>query len=50
MASSAIDDPENIRGWYSDQHVPDVGERLLREVVERVERLAEFPLPAAGST
>jgi len=29
--------------WYAQLDVPDVGERLLREVVSQVERLAEFP-------
>jgi plasmid stabilization system protein ParE len=43
LAATAIDDLEAIRAWYADQHVPDIGERLLREVVERVERLSEFP-------
>ncbi|MHB1413328.1 MAG: type II toxin-antitoxin system RelE/ParE family toxin [Thermoleophilia bacterium] len=29
--------------WHKDQHLPDVAERLLREVIDHVERLAEFP-------
>jgi len=43
FAVSAVKDLEGIRQWYEDQHVPDVGERLLREVVDQVERLADFP-------
>lgn len=43
FAVSAVKDLEDIRQWYADQHVPDVGERLLREVVDQVERLADFP-------
>jgi toxin ParE1/3/4 len=43
FALSAVEDLEEIRAWYSDQLVPDVGERLIREVVKEVERLAEFP-------
>ncbi|MBN1867703.1 type II toxin-antitoxin system RelE/ParE family toxin [Candidatus Sumerlaeota bacterium] len=43
FALSAIEDLESIRAWYVDQQVPEVGERLLREVVLCVERLAEFP-------
>lgn len=39
----AVEDLEGIRSWYSRREVPDVGERLLREVVSQVERLAEFP-------
>jgi len=42
-ADSAVADLENIRAWYAQLDVPDVGERLLREVVSQVERLAEFP-------
>ena len=40
---SAVKDLEEIKAWYIDQQVPDVGERLLGEVVSQVERLAEFP-------
>jgi plasmid stabilization system protein ParE len=43
FAVSAVADLEAIRAWYADQQVPEVGERLLREVVVHVERLADFP-------
>jgi len=43
LAASAVADLEAIRQWYADQFVPDVGDRLVREVIGRVERLAEFP-------
>lgn len=43
FAASAVKDLEGILQWYKDQHVPDVGERLLREVIDHVERLADFP-------
>ncbi len=43
FAVSAVKDLEDIRQWYADQHVPDVGESLLREVVDHVERLVDFP-------
>jgi len=43
FAESAVADLEDIRAWYAELEVPEVGERLLREVVSRVERLAEFP-------
>jgi len=43
FAVSAVKDLEDIRQWYADQHVPDMGERLLREVVDHVERLVDFP-------
>jgi toxin ParE1/3/4 len=40
---SAVKDLEEIKAWYIDQQVPDVGERLLGEMVSQVERLAAFP-------
>ena len=43
FADSSVKDLEEIRAWYADQQVPDVGERLLREVFYQVERLADFP-------
>jgi len=43
FAVSAVKDLEGIRQWYADQHLPDEGERLLREVVDQVERLVDFP-------
>ena len=43
FAASAVEDLETIRSWYAEQQVPDVGERLLGEVISQVERLAEFP-------
>ncbi|MHB9111875.1 MAG: type II toxin-antitoxin system RelE/ParE family toxin [Thermoleophilia bacterium] len=43
FAVSVVEDLEAIRKWYVDQHVPDVGESQLREMIGQVERLAEFP-------
>ena len=43
FAASAVADLEAIREWYADQSVPDVGDRLVRGVIKRVERLADFP-------
>jgi plasmid stabilization system protein ParE len=43
FAASAVADLEAIRAWYAGRQDPDVGERLLREVVAHVERLADFP-------
>ena len=43
FAPSALTNLEEIRSWYADQQVPDVGERLLREIVDAVLRLADFP-------
>jgi toxin ParE1/3/4 len=43
FAASAVADLEAIRAWYAAQCVPEVGERLLREVIAHVEQLADFP-------
>ncbi len=43
FAVSSVKDLEEIRAWYVDQQVPDMGERLLREVIPQIERLADFP-------
>lgn len=43
FAVSAVEDLEDIRGWYSDQQVPEAGERLVGEVLNLVERLTDFP-------
>ncbi len=42
-ALTAVEDLEDARVWYADQHVPEVGERLVREVVAHADRLSEFP-------
>ena len=43
FAESALCDLEDIQHWYVEQLVPDVGERLVRELVAKVEQLVEFP-------
>lgn len=43
FAVSAFDDLENIRAWYKDQQVPEVGDRLVKEIVSQIERLVDFP-------
>jgi toxin ParE1/3/4 len=43
FAVSAFDDLEAIHIWYKDQFVPDVGTRLLGEIISQIERLADFP-------
>ena len=42
FAKSAEDDLLGILAWYSSQ-APEVGERLVAAVIERVEQLAAFP-------
>lgn len=50
FAESALVDLEGVRAWYAEQGVPEVGVRLVGEVVRlvgevvrQVERLPEFP-------
>ena len=43
FAESALTDLEEIGTWYAEQGVPEVGTRLVLEVFERVEALADHP-------
>lgn len=43
FAESALCDLEDIQHWYAEQLVPDVGERLVHELVAKVEQLVAFP-------
>ena len=43
FAASDVEDLLAIRAWYAEQQVPEVGERLLHEVIAQVERLADYP-------
>ena len=43
FAESALLDLEEIQLWYVEQGVPDVGVRLVAEVFQRVEVLADHP-------
>ncbi len=43
IAESAVRDLEDLRDWYVAQSGPEVGDRLVRDIVGRLEQLAEFP-------
>ena len=43
FTESALADLESIRAWYAEQDVPEVGERLLGEIVASIEALADHP-------
>ena len=43
IAKSAEDDLQELLDWYRAEGVPHVGERLAREILERIEALARFP-------
>lgn len=43
FAESALRDLEEIRAWYAEQGVPEVGDRLVAEVFQQVEHLVDHP-------
>ena len=43
IAESALADLESIRTWYAEQDVPEVGVRLIGEIVASIEALADHP-------
>ena len=43
FAESALRDLEAVRAWYAEQGVPDVGARLVAEVFQRAQTLADHP-------
>lgn len=43
FAESALADLESIRDRYTEQDVPEVGERLIGEIVASIEALADHP-------
>jgi plasmid stabilization system protein ParE len=43
FAESAVRDMEGILDWYQDQQVPEVGKRMVREILTDVGRLPDFP-------
>jgi toxin ParE1/3/4 len=55
LSESALGNLEGIREWYEEQGVPDVGERLLLEILERIELVSDHPeigriVPEFGQT
>ena len=43
FAQSARDDLSDIMDWYASQDAPEVGRRLVIEVIDRVRQLEMFP-------
>ena len=43
FAESALRDLEEVRAWYTEQGVPDVGSRLVAEVFQHIQSLADHP-------
>jgi toxin ParE1/3/4 len=44
FAVSAIKDLEGVQAYYTGEGVPDVGKRLIAEIVAKIERLGAHPL------
>lgn len=43
FAESALRDLEQMQEWYSEQGVPEVGQRLVQEIFQRVQALNDHP-------
>ena len=43
FADAAFVDLEALRSWYAEQDIPEIGARLLREIIDSIEVLAEHP-------
>jgi toxin ParE1/3/4 len=43
FAEAAVADLEETKRWYAEQDVPDVEDRLISEIFERVETLRDHP-------
>lgn len=44
VAASAIKDLEDLQAYYSEEGVPDVGKKLVAEIISKIERLVSHPL------
>lgn len=43
MAASALADLEDLRRWYAERGASEVGDRVVAEIVERIEAPADHP-------
>lgn len=43
LAESAVTDLEELRAYYREQQVPEVGERFVREIIALIEELPAHP-------
>ena len=43
FAESAVTDLEDLTSWYAEQGAGEVGVRLVVEILDRAERVAEHP-------
>lgn len=43
LTESAVRDLESIRDWYASQPAPEVGARLVYEILASLDQIADFP-------
>ena len=43
FSESSVQDLEEMRDWYAEQGVPDVGKRFVNEIIKKVSELAQYP-------
>ncbi len=43
LATSGLEDPAEIQRHYDTEGVPDAGRRIVAEIINRIQRLAEHP-------
>jgi toxin ParE1/3/4 len=43
FAESALGDLAGIQDWYATERVPEVGDRLVAEIFQRIDALADHP-------
>ncbi|MBA6340164.1 type II toxin-antitoxin system RelE/ParE family toxin [Colwellia sp. MB02u-10] len=43
FAESAICDLEDIKTYYDEQHVPDIGNNFILDIISHIEQLADNP-------
>lgn len=48
FAESAIKDLEDLQAYYAGEGAPDVGKRLVTDIMAAVERLGTHPLSGRG--
>ena len=49
VAASALADLEDIQAWHAERGASEAGDRVVAEIVERIEALSAHPDLAASS-
>jgi len=43
LSLSAVADLEDLKAWYAEQGVPDVGESFVAQIIEKIATLRDHP-------